>query len=86
MAMLQDKVCVITGGSGSIGLATARLFIEQGAKVLLVDLSQAALDSAVADLPSDGVATCVADVGDVAQTRAFVDQAVTRWGRIDVLF
>lgn len=86
MAMLQDKVCVITGGSGSIGLATARLFLEQGAKVLLVDLSQEALDAAAADLASDQVATCAADVGDVAQTRAFVDEAVNRWGRIDVLF
>ena len=84
--MLQDKICVITGGSGSIGLATARLFIEQGAKVLLVDLSQEALANASADLPADKVAACVADVGDVTQTRAFVDAAVERWGRIDVLF
>ena len=86
MAMLQDKVCVITGGSGSIGLATARLFVEQGAKVLLVDLLPEALDAAAADMPSDRVATCVADVGDVAQTRAFIDEVVNRWGRIDVLF
>ena len=37
--MLQDKVCVITGGSGSIGLATAGQFVEEGAKVVLVALS-----------------------------------------------
>ena len=49
LAMLQDKVCVITGGSGSIGLATARLFVDQGAKVLLVDLSPEALDAAAAE-------------------------------------
>lgn len=84
--MLKDKVCVITGGSGSIGLATARLFIEEGANVLLVDLSEEALAKAAAELPADKVATCVADVGDVDQTRAFVDMAVQRWGRIDVLF
>jgi len=84
--MLQDKVCVITGGSGSIGLATAQLFVEQGAKVVLVDLSADALATAAATLPADRALTCVADVGDVEQTRAYVDAAVERWGRIDVLF
>lgn len=84
--MLQDKICVITGGSGSIGLATAKVFVEQGAKVLLVDLSAEALAQAAASLPAEKVTTCVADVGDVAQTRAYVDAAVARWGRIDVLF
>lgn len=84
--MLQNKVCVITGGSGSIGLASAKLFVENGANVVLVDLSQEALTAAAAQLPADKVATCVADVGDVDQTRAFVDMAVSRWGRIDVVF
>jgi len=84
--MLQDKVCIITGGSGSIGLATAKLFIEQGANVVLVDLSADALAAAASNLPADRTLTCVADVGDVEQTRAYVDAAVERWGRIDVLF
>lgn len=86
MAMLQDKVCVITGGSGSIGLATAQLFAEQGAKVVLVDLSNDALVKASASLPEQQVMTCVADVGDADQTKAFVSAAVARWGQIDVLF
>ncbi len=86
MGMLQDKVCVITGGSGSIGLATARLFVEQGANVVLVDLSEESLAAAAATLPEGKVLTCAADVGDAAQTRAFVDATVARWGRIDVLF
>lgn len=84
--MLQDKVCVITGGSGSIGLATARLFIEQGANVVLVDLSPEALDTAASTLPQERVLTCVADVGDVTQTKAYVEAAVARWGKIDSLF
>ena len=53
--MLQDKVCVITGGSGSIGLATARLFVEQGANVVLVDLSEESLAAAAATLPEGKV-------------------------------
>lgn len=86
MGMLDGKVCVITGGSGSIGLATARRFLAEGANVLLVDLTQDALDRAMDGLPVDRVATCAADVGDVDQTKAYVDAAVTRWGKIDVLF
>lgn len=84
--MLQDKICIITGGSGSIGLATARAFLEQGANVLLVDLKQDGLDAAAGELGSDCVATCAADVGDVDQTRAYIDAAVQKWGRIDALF
>lgn len=86
MGMLQDKVCVITGGAGSIGLATARLFLAEGAKVLIVDLEDAALASAAASIGSDDLITKAADVGDAEQTRAFIDAAVSRWGRIDVLF
>jgi NAD(P)-dependent dehydrogenase (short-subunit alcohol dehydrogenase family) len=84
--MLQDKVCVITGGSGSIGLATAHLFLNQGAKVLLVDLQEESLATAAAGLPVDRILTCAADVGDVTQTRAYIHAAVSKWGRIDVLF
>lgn len=86
MVMLQDKTCVITGGSGSIGLATAKLFVEQGAKVALVDLSADALALAAENLPEQQVLTCVGDVGDPDQTRDFVSAVVARWGRIDVLF
>lgn len=86
MAMLQDKVCIITGGSGSIGLATARVFIDHGANVLLVDLAQEKLDAAAAGLGSDRVVTYAADVGDVDQTRAYIAAAVDRWGQIDALF
>ena len=40
MPLLQDKVCVIAGGAGSLGLASARLFLGEGAKVMLVDLGE----------------------------------------------
>ncbi|AEG50869.1 3-oxoacyl-(acyl-carrier-protein) reductase [Sphingobium chlorophenolicum L-1] len=86
MAILDDRVCIITGGAGSIGLATARLFLSEGAKVVLVDLHEDALASAAAELASANVITQAADVGDAAQTRAYVDAAVAKWGRIDVLF
>ncbi|WP_157219441.1 SDR family NAD(P)-dependent oxidoreductase [Flavisphingomonas formosensis] len=86
MAILQDKVCVITGGAGSIGLATARLFLAEGARVLIVDLKEEALAEAAQALGSENLATQAADVGDAGQTQAYVDAAVSRWGGVDVLF
>lgn len=54
--------------------------------MLLVDLKQDGLDAAAGELGSESVATCAADVGDVDQTRAYIDAAVGKWGRIDALF
>ncbi|MDB5850355.1 MAG: short-chain dehydrogenase/reductase [Rhodoferax sp.] len=89
MGLLQNKVCVVTGGAGSIGLASARRFIDEGARVMLVDLDQAQLDKAVALLStpaSDQVFGRAGDVADAAQVEASYEAVVARWGKIDVLF
>jgi len=86
MGELDDKVAIITGGSGGIGAAAGRLFARQGASVLLVDLDEGALKAAVASAESPRVSYCVADVSDEAQTQQYVDTAVERYGGIDVLF
>jgi NAD(P)-dependent dehydrogenase (short-subunit alcohol dehydrogenase family) len=87
MALLDGKVCVITGGAGSLGLASARLFLAEGAKVMLVDLRQADLERARAEVGSSPSADIVAaDVSDVAATRAYMERTVERFGKIDVLF
>ena len=91
MALLQDKVCVITGGAGSLGLASAKLFLAEGAKVMLVDLHDADLQRAARELgrAKEGqaqVATCVADVSIAAQVKGYIDATVGCWGKIDVLF
>jgi len=86
MGQLQDKVCIVTGGAGSIGLASARRFAAEGAKVMLVDLHEQQLRSAATELPADQVAFKVADVGRAADVRGYVEATIEHWGAIDVLF
>ena len=86
MKRLDGKVCVITGGAGSIGLATARLFLDEGAKVMLIDLKPDDLAHAAGRLGGDDVAIAAADVTKAADVAAAVEATIARWGRIDVLF
>jgi NAD(P)-dependent dehydrogenase (short-subunit alcohol dehydrogenase family) len=81
--LLQDKVCIITGGAGSVGLEAARLFLAEGAKVMLVDRDEAALETAAA---LDDVATFVADVSKASDVSGYVDATVAAFGKIDVIF
>ncbi len=85
MALLQDKVCIITGGAGSLGLASAKLFLREGAKVMLVDLNESDLAGAKKALTSERAQTVAADVTDPAATRAYIDRTVATFGKIDVL-
>lgn len=85
MRLLAGKVCVITGGAGSIGVATARTFVDEGASVMLVDLDESALRRACADLAPDRVTWTTADVTDATAVRSYVDRTVERFGKIDVL-
>jgi len=84
MARLQDKVVLLTGGSGGIGLAVAKHFLEEGAKVFLVDINEDNLKRDVASLNSDDVGYAVADVSDPDDTAKYVNAAVEKFGGIDV--
>lgn len=84
MARLADKTAIITGGSGGIGRAAGALFAKEGANVLLVDIDEDALKSAVADAGGNSVSYAVADVADEAQTQAYAATAVERYGGIDI--
>ena len=85
MERLRDKVAVISGGAGSIGAATARLFVAEGARVVVTDIDGETLDRVAAEL-GDATASCVADITDSAQVRAAVALAVERFGGLDVAF
>jgi NAD(P)-dependent dehydrogenase (short-subunit alcohol dehydrogenase family) len=86
MGLLDNKVCVITGGAGSVGLASARAFLREGGKVMIVDLREADVARAAGELKSDNLATFAADVASADATRAYIAAAVAKFGKIDVLF
>lgn len=88
MKLLDDRVCIVTGAAGSLGLASAELFLREGAKVMLVDRDQVALQAATCRLAeyAERIMTQAADVADAAATAAFVGATASRWGAIDVLF
>ncbi|MBW2623805.1 MAG: SDR family NAD(P)-dependent oxidoreductase, partial [Deltaproteobacteria bacterium] len=84
MARLEGKATVITGGAGEIGMAAARLFIKEGAKVMLVDLEEDVLKKAVQSLQSDSVFYAAADVTQPEQVEKYVKRAIELFGGIDV--
>jgi len=86
MKKLANKVAVITGGAGSIGKTTAKLFLEEGAKVLLVDLSDDELKKAVEELDSEHVDYCVADVSKANDVERYINETVKLYGKIDIFF
>lgn len=86
MSKLAGKCAVITGGAGGIGVATAKLFLDQGASVVLVDREEEALERAAAELDPARVACVAADVSNPEDVERYVNTAVERFGRIDVLF
>jgi NAD(P)-dependent dehydrogenase (short-subunit alcohol dehydrogenase family) len=83
---LKDKTCVVTGGAGSLGTATARLMLEEGARVMLADRSELALKRAADAFASDRVATLAADVTRAEDVERLAAATVERFGPIDVLF
>lgn len=84
---LHDKVAIITGAASGIGLATAKRFLAEGARVLVADIDASRIDTALATLAaSDGRAIgAQVDVTDRQSVAAMVATARDAWGRIDCL-
>jgi NAD(P)-dependent dehydrogenase (short-subunit alcohol dehydrogenase family) len=86
MGRLDGKVAIITGGESGIGLATARLFVAEGARLHLAGLREDLLKAAGAELGADSVSWSVTDVTEEDQVIAALSQVTHRFGRLDVLF
>jgi len=82
---LDGKVAIITGGAGGIGLATAKLFCREGARVSLFDLDQAALDAAAAQAGIEQALPLRVDITSDEQVLAAVDRTAAHFGKLDVL-
>ena len=82
---LTNKTALITGGNSGIGLATARLFVAEGAKVTVTGRNQATLLAAAKELGPNALAI-VADATDIAATERAVERAVEKFGKLDIVF
>jgi len=84
----EGRAAVITGGANGIGFATAREFARRGARVMLGDIDQSALDDAVAQLSADGVDAhgVVCDVRKLDDVGHLADEAFRVFGDVHVVF
>jgi NAD(P)-dependent dehydrogenase (short-subunit alcohol dehydrogenase family) len=82
---LSNKTALITGGNSGIGLATARVFVAEGARVVITGRNQATLEAAARELGPNALAF-PADATDIAATEAAIRQGVEKFGKLDIVF
>ncbi len=83
MKTLRGKVAVITGGNSGIGKATAKLFAQEGANVVITARRQDIIDQAVAEIGHGAIGIC-GDVADIAHHRAVASEVVAKFGAVDI--
>lgn len=83
--LLQNKVAIVTGGAGAIGSATVRLFLDEGARVVISDIN-AEQGAALAKELGPNAVFKQTDVSDPEQMKQLVDFAITHFGGLDVMF
>jgi NAD(P)-dependent dehydrogenase (short-subunit alcohol dehydrogenase family) len=86
--LFQDKIVIITGAAGGIGLAIAHKFASEGAKLVLIDLNEEALSKTDAGLKEAGVTStlCIpTNVASETEVAASVEKAMKEFGKIDVI-
>lgn len=86
MALLADKTAVVTGGAQGIGLAIARAYVREGAKVVLGDLNLDAAEAAAKELGGPSVAHAVrCDITEAAQVDTLIRAAIDTFGSLDIM-
>ena len=86
--LLENKVAIITGGASGFGLATAHLFGQEGAKVVIIDINEENLAKAQKDLEAEGINVLAfqADVSQEKEVEKFINETIEHFGRLDILF
>ena len=84
MNKLENKVAVVTGGNSGIGLATAKLFAQNGAKVAITGRNQTTINTAIAEIGNDafGIESDVSDINNIEHAYTKINE---RFGKIDIL-
>jgi len=82
---LANKVAAVTGGAQGIGLAIARRYVAEGAKVVIADVDETAGRAAASALGGAGCRFKAADVGDARQAESVIAEACDAFGQIDIL-
>lgn len=85
MGRIEGKVAVVTGGASGIGEGTVRLFVAQGARVVIADVQDARGEKLAEEL-GPSASYYRTDVGQEEEVRASIAHAVQKWGRLDVMF
>ena len=86
--MLEGKVAFVTGGGSGIGEAAGKLLAEQGAKVVLISRTKSELEQVVSEIKDAGgeAMALEADVSDSETLKAAIDETVSTYGRLDIVF
>ncbi|MEM7110521.1 MAG: SDR family oxidoreductase, partial [Bacteroidota bacterium] len=85
MGKLESKVALITGGNSGIGLASAKLFAQEGAKVVITGRREDALKEAVNQIGHDATYV-LADAAQIGSAKKSVEETISKHGKIDILF
>ena len=85
MGRLEGRVAAITGGASGFGAATAKRFVEEGARVILGDIQEEVCRQVAAALGDSAIAISC-DVTREEEIVRLVDEAVANWGRLDIMF
>jgi len=85
MNRFNDKTVIVTGAASGIGLAAAHRFLDEGARVVMLDIDEASLKEAAAQLPQDRVLVQVGDTAAKETAVATVKAAVERFGALHIL-
>ncbi|WP_449354822.1 SDR family NAD(P)-dependent oxidoreductase [Virgibacillus natechei] len=86
MGRLDGKVAIITGGAGNLGKTAAEKFLNEGAKVSLVDMDKSKLEQVQKELSDENVLIIEANVTKEEDVKNYVDQTVNKFGSVDVFF